>query len=277
MQPLASIVVPVYNGMGFLKETVESVLAQTYTPLELVLVDGGSTDGSREWLHTLEDPRIRVIEMPAGTTAAQNWTAASAEARGEWVKLLCQDDVLYPEAMALQVRDLTENPSAVMAVARRDIIDANGRSIVRSRGTQGLPAGLVPGSTALLASYRLGTNGLGEPLAVLFPAKVLRQALPWNDTDPFLLDLEMYSRVLAHGPVLVRKTTIGAFRVSSQSWSTQLKATQRDQIARWQERMVHDLAPRQGDRLRARVMLHVQPALRQAAYSSARLMRSFHG
>jgi glycosyltransferase involved in cell wall biosynthesis len=277
VQPLASIVVPVYNGMGFLKETVESVLAQTYTPLELVLVDGGSTDGSREWLHTLEDPRIRVIEMPAGTTAAQNWTAASAEARGEWVKLLCQDDVLYPEAMALQVRDLTENPSAVMAVARRDIIDANGRSIVRSRGTQGLPAGLVPGSTALLASYRLGTNGLGEPLAVLFPAKVLRQALPWNDTDPFLLDLEMYSRVLAHGPVLVRKTTIGAFRVSSQSWSTQLKATQRDQIARWQERMVHDLAPRQGDRLRARVMLHVQPALRQAAYSSARLMRSFHG
>lgn len=277
MQPLASIVVPVYNGMGFLKETVESVLAQTYTSLELVLVDGGSTDGSREWLHTLEDPRIRVIEMPAGTTAAQNWTAASAEARGEWIKLLCQDDVLYPEAMALQVRDLTENPSAVMAVARRDIIDANGRSIVRSRGTQGLPAGLVPGSTALLASYRLGTNGLGEPLAVLFPAKVLRQALPWNDTDPFLLDLEMYSRVLARGPVLVRKTTIGAFRVSSQSWSTQLKATQRDQIARWQERMVHDLAPRQGDRLRARVMLHVQPALRQAAYSSARLMRSFHG
>lgn len=277
MQPLASIVVPVYNGMGFLRETVDSVLAQSYPSIELVLVDGGSTDGSRQWLQTLQDPRIRVVEMPPGTTAAQNWTAASSSAHGAFIKLLCQDDLLYPDAVALQVRDLVDNPTAVMAVARRDIIDANGGSIVRSRGTQGLPAGLVTGTEALLASYRLGTNGLGEPLAVMFPAQVLMRALPWNDTDPFLLDLEMYSRVLARGHVLLRKTTIGAFRVSSQSWSTQLKATQRDQISRWQDRIAQDLHPSRGDRVRASVMLHVQPALRQAAYSSARLMRSFHG
>lgn len=277
MQPLASIVVPVFNGMSFLQETVQSVLDQTYSPIELVLVDGGSSDGSREWLQTLTDHRIRVVVMPEGTTAAQNWTAASEQATGQFVKLLCQDDVLHPDAIALQVDDLVSNPSAVMAVARRDIIDASGRPIVRSRGTQGLPPGLVPGSLALLASYRLGTNGLGEPLAVLFPAHVLRSALPWDDTDPFLLDLELYSRVLATGPVFVRKSTVGAFRVSSQSWSTQLRSTQRAQIARWQGRMEHDLAPRRRDLLRARLMLHVQPALRQAAYSSARLLRSFHG
>ena len=277
MQPLASIVVPVFNGMGFLKETLDSVLAQSYPNFELVVVDGGSTDGSREWLGTLSDARIRVFEMPPGTTAAENWTAASQHARGEFIKLLCQDDLLYPDALALQVKDLLENPAAVMSVARRDIIDAAGGFIVRSRGTQWLDPGLVPGRDALLASYLLGTNGLGEPLAVLFPAEVLRAALPWNDTDPFLLDLELYSRVLAMGPIFVRKTTVGAFRVSSQSWSTQLKATQRAQIARWQARMSHELHPSRGNRMRARVMLHVQPVLRQAAYSSARLMNSFHG
>ena len=277
MEPLASIVVPVFNGMAFLKASVDSALAQTYPNIELVLVDGGSTDGSRAWLATLHDPRIRVFEMPPGTTAAENWTAASQHARGEFITLLCQDDLLYPAALALQVKDLQDNPTAVMSVARRDIIDATGGFIVRSRGTQGLDPGLVSGTDALLASYRIGTNGLGEPVAALFPAEVLRSALPWNDLDPFLLDLELYSRVLASGPVFVRKTTVGAFRVSSQSWSTQLKATQRAQIARWQARVSHDLRPSRVSQVRARVMLYVQPVMRQAAYSSARLMKSFHG
>ena len=80
MSPSVSVVIPIFNGMHHLDEALESVIAQTHTDLEIVLVDGGSTDGSREWMHGVKDPRVRVFEMPAGTTAAGNWTAASSAA-----------------------------------------------------------------------------------------------------------------------------------------------------------------------------------------------------
>ena len=81
MTELASIVVPVFNGMPYLPATVQSALDQTHSNLEIVLVDGGSTDDSWAWMQTLTDPRIRIGHLTSGATAADNWTEASRQAR----------------------------------------------------------------------------------------------------------------------------------------------------------------------------------------------------
>lgn len=267
--PRVSVVVPVYNGMAHLGETVESILSQTYPELEIVLVDGGSGDGSLAWLHRIDDPRVRIMEMPVGTTAAGNWTAASEAATGDFVKLVCQDDVLYPDAISHQVADLVAAPGAVMAIARRDIIDAHGRVIIANQGASGLPAGRMPGARAIHRAYQVGTNILSEPVAVMFRREALIPRLPWNDREPLMLDLEMYDRVLQGGDVIVRHESIGAFRVSSSSWSTRLAAEQVRQFRNWQT----GYESRQGrtvsgsDRVRARVGVHYRAALRRGAYA----------
>jgi glycosyltransferase involved in cell wall biosynthesis len=275
MSPSVSVVIPIFNGLHHLDEALDSVLAQTHPDLEIVLVDGGSTDGSREWMHGLADPRIRVLEMPAGTTAAGNWTASCRAATGDYVKLLCQDDLLHPKAIEHQLADLTAHTSALMAVAQRDVIDARGSVLFHRWGCTGLAAGLVDGRSALLAAYLNGTNVFGEPVAILFRREALDAALPWNDDRPFLLDLELYSRILAKGPIVVRREAVGAFRVSDSSWSTRLVATQSAQMRDWQQEVEAQLSPTKAQRIKARTSLHSRKLLRRVAYRALKTRGSF--
>ena len=268
MSPTVSVVVPVFNGMGLLAQSVDSILTQSHSNLDVVLVDGGSTDGSDDWIRSVDDPRVRTMHLPAGTSAAENWTAASRAAHGDYVKLLCQDDVLYPRAIELQLADLDANPHASFAVAQRDIIDVNNRIVFSRRGCAGLSAGSIEGPAALRTSYLHGTNIFGEPLAVLFRRFSLASVLPWNDERPFLLDLELYTRLLRSGPIVVRRESIGAFRVSSSSWSTRLVRTQQQQLRSWQSEVAESLnpAPPTHERARAALTLRAQMLLRRIAY-----------
>lgn len=273
MAPLVSVVVPVFNGLPHLEDLVDSILDQTYPELEIVFSDGGSTDGSVDYLNSLTDPRVRVVTIPPGSGAAGNWTYASEQANGQFTKLICQDDLLYPTTIERQVADLQSHPTAVMATGQRDIIDASGRPIVKGRGLSGLSGDLIPGATVIKACYLQGTNVIGEPLAVLFRTEVLRACLPWQDDNPLMLDLSMYARVAPIGDVVVRREVVGAFRVSSTSWSTRLAKQQLDQTKRWQDEYEHSSTTpiTSQQRIRAATGRHLQTNLRRIAYAGLRL------
>ncbi|MDO8307764.1 MAG: glycosyltransferase family A protein [Actinomycetota bacterium] len=277
MGPLVSVVVPVFNGMPHLPALTESLLAQDYPDLEIVFSEGGSTDASPEFLASLDDPRVRIVTQPPGTTAGGNWTASCQAASGELIKLACQDDLLKPGALTRQARLLLDHPTATMAVAQRDIVDAHGHVLYRGLGCGGLPSGKVPGSVAIRACYVQGTNVLGEPVAVLFRRDPLLASMPWDDTNPLVLDLTMYERVAALGDVVVDRTSIAAFRVSGSSWSTRLAKVQIEQFRRWQ----HDYAaslpggPARWEHARASAGRHWHALRRRSAYRWLALKGSF--
>ena len=265
-----------FNGLPHLTQLVDSILAQTHEHLDVVFVDGGSSDNSLTFLRSVTDPRVRVLTNPTATGAGANWDAASESARGEFVKLVCQDDLLYPEAIAKQVADLSRSPTAVMAIAQRDIVDARGSVVYRNRGCAGLRPGVVDGSDAIKVAYLRGTNVFGEPVTVLFRRQSLMNALSWDDSNPFLLDLTLYAKVARTGDVVVRKESIGAFRVSTQSWSTRLVGEQVRQFRTWQESFAASLPAQPGlrDRGRAFMGLHTQALLRRGAYRWLRIKGS---
>lgn len=98
MQPLISVIVPVYNAAPFLDQCLESIVGQTYRNLEILVVDDGSTDGSAEmcdrWAES--DERIRIIHQPnGGHSAARN--AALDVMTGSLITMVDSDDVLHPE------------------------------------------------------------------------------------------------------------------------------------------------------------------------------------
>ena len=100
--PLVSAVIPTYNYAQYLPEAVESALAQTYPNMEVIVVDDGSTDRTRECLAPYRE-RIAYIYQPnRGLSAARNTGIAAA--RGEWIALLDSDDTWHPEKTALQLR-----------------------------------------------------------------------------------------------------------------------------------------------------------------------------
>ena len=266
--PLVSIVIPAFNGLPYIQQAYQSCLNQTYPRIEICISDGGSTDGTIDWIKKLP-ATVRHDFLPSGTTPAQNWTHATHMAEGDFIKLLCQDDLLYPEAVEKQVADLHAHPDASMAVAQRDVISASGKVLHRERGLSGLSPGLHSGEEVLNAIYLGGTNVLGEPHVILFRRQALLTAMPWDARRPYLLDLDTYTNVLdeSESEVLVRKESIGAFRVSTSSWSTRLVSSQREHMAAWQREYQERSHPRTFARMRAKAALYKQHALRLLAYS----------
>jgi glycosyltransferase involved in cell wall biosynthesis len=130
--PRFSVVIPAFNSMATLDETVGSVLAQTQADLELIVVDDGSTDGTPQRLAELRrsDPRLRVMEQAnAGTAAARN--AGAAEARGEHLSFLDHDDLWLPGYLEAMERALRDHPTAGFAFTDAWILDDRYGRILR--------------------------------------------------------------------------------------------------------------------------------------------------
>lgn len=262
-----SVVIPVHNGMPHLPETLESVLTQTRIPDEIVIVENGSTDGTAEWLAEHAPDRVRVIVQPTMVSAAANFTRAVQLATSDLVKLLCADDVLEPHAIEVQSMALERHPGAVLAASQRRIVDNWGATVARNRGLRGL-RGEVDGHEVIRACALRGQNLLGEPCSVMFRRAAIDRHLPWDDSLPYLIDLDMYTRVLADGTAVAIRESLAQFRMSTGSWSAQLNEVQRLQFDGWRDRAVTsgllDLSP--SELLRSRLMSRVQHGLRQAAY-----------
>ena len=113
-RPLVSVAMPVFNGERFLAQAIESVLAQTWSPVETIVVDDGSTDRSADIARGY--PVTYVRQEHSCVAAARNRGVAAAQ--GELVSFLDHDDVWLPRKLELQVEALARNPSAGICMCR---------------------------------------------------------------------------------------------------------------------------------------------------------------
>ena len=238
--PRVSVVVPSYNNASFIEETMDSILAQTFEDFELVVADHSSSDGTWDLLQRYgADPRVRLLRTEPGGGAPHNWERVTAAARGELVKLVCGDDLIYPDCLRLQVEAMDSNPSLVLVAARRDLIDARGRLVKASRGLAGL-LGRVPGRVAARHTVVAGSNIFGEPAAVLIRRKALERAGGWDGRAPYVIDEATYVNVLLHGDFLGINQALAAFRLSSMQWSVRLAREQSGQVIAFHHRLAAD-------------------------------------
>jgi glycosyltransferase involved in cell wall biosynthesis len=267
-----SICIPVYNGGPFIRETVRSVLDQTFTDFELVVLDNRSTDDTLQRLEEFDDPRMRVKQADDHVDAVSNFNRATAECRGELVKLVCADDTLAPDCVEVEVQALRDHPSATMVAARRDIVDEHGRQMLKGRGLAGME-GLVDGAEAIARCVRAGTNVIGDPATVLMRRSALEGLEgPWSHTWPYVVDLDLWFRLLHDGDLAAVPRTLSHFRVHRSGWSAALRSSQAKQaralFAREAERPGSRVT--RGDRLLGGVRAQVLQYGRQALYAIPR-------
>src|SRR5207342_2634786 len=105
--PAVSVVIPAYNRAGSIVRAIESVLRQSYTDFELLVLDDGSTDGTLAAAGTVTDPRLRLIANPRNLGAAGARNAGIEAARGTWVAFQDSDDEWLPLKLELQMARLT--------------------------------------------------------------------------------------------------------------------------------------------------------------------------
>lgn len=207
--PLVTILINNYNYEPYLADAIDSALAQRYDPVEVLVVDDGSTDGSRAMLQQYGDRIRTVLKSNGGQASAFN--AGIAAARGLYVLLLDADDRLKPEVAAQVVAAFTRSPTAAMVNYRLQIVDGAGRptGTTKPPAFQPLPAGdLRPRLLAAPDDIAfLPTSGNA------FRAEVLRALAPLPE-EAFRLCADTYLLQLAplHGPVLALDGMGGDYR-----------------------------------------------------------------
>jgi glycosyltransferase involved in cell wall biosynthesis len=131
--PLVSVVLPVYNQAAYLSDAIESVLAQTYPNVELIVVDDGSTDGvDRILARYVEHPRVRVLAMPEHRGLPRALTAGFREARGALLTWTSADNIALPQQLERLVDFLLREPAVDMVFSNVEVIDEAGNLLVGS-------------------------------------------------------------------------------------------------------------------------------------------------
>jgi glycosyltransferase involved in cell wall biosynthesis len=116
VEPLVSVVIPVFNGERFLREAVESVLAQKYSPLEIIMVDDGSTDGTADVARSLPETVRYLHQTNQGPAAARN--RGIEHAQGSLIAFADADDLWPEDKLALQLPYLMRDPAAEIVMGR---------------------------------------------------------------------------------------------------------------------------------------------------------------
>ena len=193
--PSVSVCMPVYNTKRYVAEAVESILAQTFGDFEFLIIDDGSTDGSRAILerYAKQDDRIRLISRPnTGIAGARN--EALGLARGELIAVMDSDDVALPERFEVQVAYLREHPECVVVGSRALIIDPDGCALTI------MPEELTHEEidSALMAAK----GQIVYHSSIIFRARALAEVGPYgNEYNNFAEDLDLVLRLAEVGQI----------------------------------------------------------------------------
>lgn len=131
---MISVCMATYNGAGYLRDQVESILAQLGPADELVVCDDGSSDQTIATLLGYDDPRIRIHENPTRLGHVRNFELAMSLARGDYIFLSDQDDVWVPGRVRNMMDALQAHPHALLVSSNFDLIDAKGAETGEFRG-----------------------------------------------------------------------------------------------------------------------------------------------
>lgn len=220
MAPKISVCVPTYCGGATIGAAIESVLAQSFADFELIVIDDGSPDETRVIVERFADPRLVYLRNESNLGPQGNWNRCLEVARGEYFKLLPHDDLLHPCCLERQVAVLEADhvESVALVFSARNVLGPDGRVLTR-RGYPGGHEGTIDGSVVMRSCVRRGTNLIGEPGAVLFRKSLAEKIGFFDAINPYVIDLDYWFRLLAHGDAYFCAEPLASFRVSNSSWS----------------------------------------------------------
>ena len=141
--PLVSVVIPTYNRLAFLTEAVQTVLAQTFTDYELIVVDDGSTDRTAAMVQGVADPRVTLVSLPHVGSPARARNAGIRRARGRYVAFLDSDDLWDPSKLLDQLAALAGRPECRWCTTGVRIVDETGAPHPRWRTHPPPPEGWI--------------------------------------------------------------------------------------------------------------------------------------
>jgi glycosyltransferase involved in cell wall biosynthesis len=191
--PRVSICIPTWNGSKYIGDGISSVLAQTLTDFELIVVDDNSTDSTDSVVESFRDPRLSFHRNSERLGLVGNWNRCLELASCEYVTIFHQDDVMAPENLAEKVRVLEREPQVGFVYSRVDQIDKDGNSIAYQISNS-------PEQDCVESGMKLFETLILNDNHVRCPSVVARRTCyetvgDFDSRLPFTADWEMWMRI----------------------------------------------------------------------------------
>ncbi len=129
IKPKISVVMPVYNGQKYLRSAVDSIISQTFTDFEYIIIDDGSTDNTSKILSSYTDHRIMVITHPKNLGIVKSLNEGLARSKGDYIARMDADDISVPDRLEQQYRYMSENDDVVVCAGNIKSINEDGSII----------------------------------------------------------------------------------------------------------------------------------------------------
>ena len=193
-----TVVLPVYNGGEYLHKSVQSVLNQIYTDFEFLICDDGSSDGSIEYLKSLDDSRIKLFfnEKNKGLFPTLNFLLRQAQTG--WVHLWSQDDIMYPFCLEEEIKFIEKHPEVPFFFSQRDIIDQNGK-IIKSGATEATNE-LISEEHLVKVSILAGSI-TGNIANTVVNKKAVEEAGYFDENMKYSADFDMWEKLSRGKPI----------------------------------------------------------------------------
>jgi glycosyltransferase involved in cell wall biosynthesis len=232
--PKISICLPAYNGEKYLRECIESILNQTFKNIELLIIDDCSSDKTVNIAqeYAAKDSRIRVILNEHNLGLVSNWNQCIQLAKGEWIKFVFQDDLLFPDCLEKMLSVQSEAPSIIFC-KRNFLFDNNISKKNRKeylKNAKYIDSLFHDSKIYYLTAFqccqiflfnlthnRLGLNFLGEPTVVMIHQSLFFEFGLFNNNFIQLCDFEYWIRISINTGLIYVPETLATFRVHQSS------------------------------------------------------------
>ena len=210
---MVSVILPVHNGEATIAEAVASVLMQSWRDLELIVIDDGSTDSTRDLLSAIKDERLQAFsELQSGPAASRN--RGIGRSRGDFVAFIDADDVWNPEKLELQLAALERMPDAAVAYCWIDYMDAEGHFVCPD--SRPLFEGLVYEQLLTQNFIDCGSN-------IVVRRQALLDAGGFDESLPVVEDWDLSIRLSVRHPFVCVPRVLVRYRQSPTSLTTQVQ------------------------------------------------------
>lgn len=214
--PKVSVLIPAYNYAHYLSEAIDSVLAQTYSDFELIIVDNCSTDNTEEIVNEYKknDNRVKFVRNNENIGMYRNYNQALLLATGDYIKFLNADDKFESTLLEKFVAIFDNNPTVSIVTSYRQYFGAKTEILKPPH------IGLIEAKTAILSSLRHG-NWIGEPTTVIFRRSNLNLGL-FDISLLMFADQDMWLRHLRVGNLYVIDEVLSYFRIHEEQGTVYL-------------------------------------------------------
>ncbi|WP_019154269.1 glycosyltransferase family 2 protein [Robertmurraya massiliosenegalensis] len=200
--PVATVFIPIYNCESYIKETLDSIINQTYNNLEILLINDGSTDNSIDIINQYDDPRIRLLHNPKNMGIPYTRNVGLKEAKGKYLINMDSDDIAFPERVEKQVSFFESHPD----------IDAIGSNYVKFSDKSKRKIKAKYTSPMAINIMLLFFDPISNPSSAIRLATLRKYNLSYNEEYFVAQDYEFWSQLSKVGKITITPEFLIAYR-----------------------------------------------------------------